>query len=47
MKRHIDSEDKRVGEIPNPYGFQKMIIVNEKVFILFALKQKSIYYIHY
>lgn len=29
IKKHVDAEDKGVGEIPTPGGKQKMIIINE------------------
>ena len=29
IKKHVDVEDKGVGEIPTPGGKQKMIIINE------------------
>ena len=29
LKRHVDDEDKGVGEIPTPGGKQNMILINE------------------
>ena len=29
LKKHVDEEDKRVGELPTPGGMQKVITINE------------------
>ncbi|HEL2881165.1 TPA: toxin Bro [Clostridioides difficile] len=40
LKRHIDSEDKRVGEIPTPRGKQNSIMINESGLYSLILSSK-------
>lgn len=40
IRTHVDSEDKRVGEIPTPKGKQKPIIINESGLYSLILSSK-------
>ncbi|MDI0267213.1 Bro-N domain-containing protein [Clostridioides difficile] len=40
LKRHIDDEDKRVGEIPTPRGKQNLIMINESGLYSLILSSK-------
>ena len=40
MKRHVDNEDKGVGETPTPGGIQKLKIINESGLYSLILSSK-------
>jgi prophage antirepressor-like protein len=40
LKRHVDEDDKGVGEIPTPGGMQNMIVINESGLYSLVLSSK-------